>query len=439
MKNQIKFNPLREFRPQAKFSAHDVVVIFGEVFERGYVNGIIDEAKKVGAQVIYSTVGRRDENQNLRPLSDEEISSKNQSPLINVPLEAGFDLEPALNGVRPVDQLKDYGLTGWEAAKLDWDLIEESRRKGIERFRQATTNFLKEIEKFTQPGKNLIFVHTMAGGFPRAKVVMPIANRIFKGSGTRYSSSEIFWESEIGRLCSKSFQEVTAETFSHLIELSEHLRSKIESEGGRVRYAAYGYHGNEVLVGDHYEWYSYSPYLQGFAKCRLEEISAQAFEKGVQCTVFNVPEILTNSSSIFLGVEVVLYPLLRALKKEGANSPHVQQIIKSCQSRLREGITLDDIDKKTQEYLTNRTVRSWPKFEGWPQHNGPEQMELMRQYSTSLIEMHKNQKELITAELSEVVFRACGKVIFHELWAPRAPVLWIGHDLVAKIAKTSHA
>lgn len=428
------FTPIRELPPTGGFKSNDTLIVFGEVFERGYINGLIDEAKAAGVQVIYSTVGRRDENMNLRSLTSEELAAKDQTPLINIPLEAGFDLEPDLKGVRPVDQLKDYGLTGWENARLDWSSIEESRRRGLERFRSSTREFLAEIEKSIQPGKNLIFAHTMAGGFPRAKVVMPIANRVFKGVGTRFCSSQMFWESEIGRLCDMNFREVTGETFHHLIELSSSLRQKTEKMGGQVRYVAYGYHGNEILIGDDYEWYSYSPYLQGFAKLRLEEISAQAYERGIQATVFNVPEILTNSSSIFLGVEVVLYPLLRALKKEGAHSPRARDIRARCQQKLKEGFSLNDIDMKTQEYLLNKTVRSWPKLDGWPQHNGPEQMELMRNSSSALIEMHKNQKELMTAELSEVVFRACGKIIFNEVWRPRAPVVWIGHDAVAKVA-----
>lgn len=427
-----KFQPIREWPKKHIFGEGDTLVIFGEVFERGYVNGIIDEAKAAGMQIIYSTVGRRDENLNLRALNSEELSEKSQSPLINIPLEAGFDLEPDKNGLRPVDQLKSYGLTGWEDARLDWGSIEDSYLRGTERFRGATQSYLDELSKKVNPGKNLIFVHTMAGGFPRAKVVMPIANRVFKGIGPRYLSSQLFWKSEIGRLCEKNFNSVTAETLHHLIDLSTSLRENIKAAGGQTFYVAYGYHGNETLIGDKYEWYSYSPYLQGFAKCKLEGVSTAAREKGIQSTVFNVPEILTNSSSIFLGVEVVLYPLLRALKKEGQNSLVVKKINETCLKKLKSGTSIDDIDKITQDYLTNPIVKSWPKYEGWPQHNGSEQMELMRSASTRLIEMHQDQKNLITADLSEVVFRACGKIMFHNLGQNKNSVLWIGHDAVAK-------
>jgi len=433
---KTKRNCIRDLPAPSHFTKGDTLVVFGEVFERGYVNGIIDEAKNVGMKIIYSTVGRRDEAQQLRPLTADELKEKDQSPLINIPLEAGFDMEPDSSGIRPVDQLKDYGLTGWETARLNWTSIEESRQKGAERFRTHVKKFLSEVEKQIDPQKNLIFVHTMAGGFPRAKVVMPIANRIFKGIGPRYCSSQTFWESEIGRLCDMSFREVTGETFFHLIELSAPLRQKIEKSGGKVRYAAYGYHGNDVLVGDRYEWYSYSPYLQGFAKLRLEAISDTAFEKNVSCTVFNVPEILTNSSSIFLGIEVVLYPLMQALQKEAPQKtpPLIKDLLANCHSRLKEGFTLEDINRVTHEYLTNPEVRSWPSLEGWPQHNGPRQMELMRNSSSAIIDMHKDAKDLMTKDLSEIVFRSCGKIMLREMENPRYGVAWIGHDAVAKAA-----
>jgi hypothetical protein len=427
------FTSIRTLPDLQPYKKGDTLVVFGEVFERGYVNGLIDEAKSIGMNVIYSTVGRRDEAQQLRALTPEEITAKNQSPLVNIPLEAGFDLEPAENGVSPIDQLKDYGLTGWETAQLDWTSIAQSRNRGRERFRNSVKAYLLELKKHLDPSKKLLIAHTMAGGFPRAKVVMPIANRVFKGIGPRYCSSQMFWESQIGQLCEQSFQDVTAETFHHLIELSAGLRESFKASGGHVCYLGYGYHGNEVLVGDKYEWYSYSPYLQGFAKVRLEDIAQEARSQGLQAAVFNVPEILTNSSSIFLGVEVVLYPLIRALRKEAPNSDRTKAILESCATKLKPEFSVEDIDRITQAYLTNPKVRDWPRFEGWPQHNGPEQMELMRNASTALIEMHSNQKELMTAELSETVFRACGRIMLRESFAPRAGALWIGHDAVARV------
>ncbi|RME17736.1 MAG: hypothetical protein D6797_01940 [Bdellovibrio sp.] len=417
--------PIRNLPPLPDFNEKDVLVIFGEVFEKGYVNGLIEAARKRGMKVIYATVGRREKDGQLRPLTEEELQAKNQDPLINVPLEAGFDLEKAeTQPLSPVDQLKDLKMSQWKEARLDWDLVEESRVKGVKRFREAVKDYLVKLKPLLAGARRVVIAHTMAGGFPRAKIVMPVANRVFKGTGPRYQSSKEFWDSELGRLCDKSFMEVTAETFEHLIELTQDYLSL------PISYVAYGYHGTEVLIEDKYEWQSYSPYLQGFAKLRLENIAENYWKKGVSATVFNAPEILTNSSSIFLGLEVVLYPLMDAFRKEGRDV--VKPLLKEYESYLKEPFSLKDITQKTQSYLTNELIRNWPSLKGWPQHNGPEQMHLMRTSSQELIDMHKDPKRLITLPLSEWVFKACGEIMLSKAWEPTDPVLWMGHDIVAK-------
>lgn len=448
-----KFAPIKEAQSQLNLKEGDTVVIFGEVFSRGYVNGVIDEAKSAGAQVIYSTVGRRDSEGQLRPLNGEELSEKD-SPLINVPLEAGFDLENPVekptekptekftvkftekpDNATPsvIEQLKPYGLRDWNEAKLDWDAIEKCRQEGEKRFRTSTLEYLSQLKPYLDLSKKVIFVHTMAGGFPRAKVVMPIANRIFKGSGARFQSSKEFWDSEIGKLCALSFQEVTAETYRHLIELTRVLREDAQKQGGEISYMAYGYHGNEVLIKDQYTWYSYSPYLQGWAKLRLEEISYEAYNSGLNSTVFNVPEILTNSSSIFLGIEVVLYPLLKSLIKEGGDHPKVKELLNICESKLSDGASFENISKLTEGYLSDPKVLTYPKFETWPQHNDPEQMEKMVKASSDIIALHKDSKALMTSDLSEIIFKSTGKIMLREMTnKSRGPALWIGHDMVSK-------
>ena len=69
-----KLNPLREIPEQNIFKKGDVFVLFGELFGRGYVNGLIDEARNAGMTIVGITVGRRDENNRLRPLTAEELS-----------------------------------------------------------------------------------------------------------------------------------------------------------------------------------------------------------------------------------------------------------------------------------------------------------------------------------------------------------------------------
>jgi hypothetical protein len=51
-----------------------VFVLFGELFGRGYANGLVNEARKAGMTIVGITVGRRDEANALRPLNDDELA-----------------------------------------------------------------------------------------------------------------------------------------------------------------------------------------------------------------------------------------------------------------------------------------------------------------------------------------------------------------------------
>src|SRR6266702_398449 len=310
------YNPMRELPAPAGYQKGDVLVLCGELFGRGYANGIVEEARAKGMTVIGATVGRRDADGTLRGLTGEEIAAAEEllgGRIVNVPLEAGFDMEPAADGRTPLDQLKGVKADEWDRVSLDWDGIEQSRSCGVKRFAAALAAFAAELEQLIPAGANVLFAHTMAGGIPRARIFMPLLNRVFKGVGERYLSSQTFWDSELGRLCRISFDEVTADTFGYLIDATKGVRERIAGRGGEVRYVAYGYHGCEVLVDGAYSWQSYTPYLQGWAKIRLEEVAAKAWQAGVKATVFNCPEILTNSSALFLVVFLSLQPLLGSL------------------------------------------------------------------------------------------------------------------------------
>lgn len=429
------YTPLRQVPANNGFKKGDVLVLFGELFARGYANGIVDEAERAGVTVVRSTVGRRDENGKLRALTAEESTNIPQ-PFINVPLEAGFDLEPANDGTTPVSQLGGVKLSEWENAKLDFNKLEESRQNGVKRFRNSVTEYLKQLDRIIPKGANVIFAHTMAGGVPRAKILMPTMNWVFKGTGDRHLSSEKFWNSDLGRFTSMSFDEVSAETFRHLVELSQGVRERVQNEGGTVRYLAYGYHGTEVLIRGEYRWQSYAPYLQGWAKRKLEDHAREAWNKGIKATVYNCPEILTNSSSIFVGVEVPLYPFLTALKREASHQPNTQEVLSKCQALLKPGVTFEQIQELTDKALTSEPIMRHCVFEKWPQHNSKDQMETLIAASNNLIELHQDPKNLITFVLSEEIFRATGHVMYNDAWKLQAPVLWLGHDVLAKALAT---
>lgn len=426
------FKALRDVPETAGYKSGDVMVVFGELFSRGYANGLVDEAERIGMTVIRSTVGRRESDGSLRPLTGDELATW-PKPYINVSLEAGFDMEPAADGTTPVDQLKSVKMNEWDQVRLDWEKIDDSRRRGVERFRTNLVEYVRQLEQLIPKGANVLFVHTMAGGVPRAKILMPTMNKVFKGTGDRYVESEKFWKSDIGRLSAANFSEVTANTLTHLLDVSAPLRARIERDGGQARYVAYGYHGTEVLIRGEYRWQTYTPYVQGWAKMELEKIACDAWARGIKAQVFNCPEILTNSSSIFLGVEVSLYPLLGALQREGKNSGRAQNVVRQARELLKSEYSIDAVLQFTDEYVTSDLIQRYNKFDQWPQHNGKEQMEKMLDASAHLIGMHKDEKSLITYLLSEEVFKATGSVMFRESWKPTAPVLWLGHDVLAKV------
>ena len=58
---------------------------------RGYVNGLLEQAKACKMRIIGLTVGRRDADKNLRALSEEELKEVEQNLGGAIPLEAGFD------------------------------------------------------------------------------------------------------------------------------------------------------------------------------------------------------------------------------------------------------------------------------------------------------------------------------------------------------------
>jgi hypothetical protein len=371
----------------------------------------------------------------LRPLTADELAESETllgGKIINVPLEAGFDMEAAAGQPPVTEQLKKARPDDWNTISFAEGFIEQARNAGRARFRAALSQVVQELAELIPVGANVLFAHTMAGGIPRVRVFMPLLNRVFKGTGDKYLSSGDFWNSQLGHLCDVSFNEVTADTFRYLLEGTADLRDRVSAAGGRTCYTAYGYHGTEVLVNGQYLWQSYTPYVQGLAKMRLEDIAVEASGKGIAATVFNCPEIQTNSSALFLGVEISLYPLLTAIRGEVGDAASAG-LFARCQGMLKEGETIENLLERTNAYLSSPILSAIVEYETWPQHNTLEQAELMLAASAELMAMHADQKQLVCAELSRVVFLATGRLMVHASWSPAAPALWLNHGIIARL------
>ncbi len=426
--------PLTSRTPNTLYGKGDVFVLFGELFGRGYVTGLLDAAKAAGMEVIGITVGRREDDGSLRALTAEEHAEAEANlggRIINVPLMAGFDMDAPEGSANPTDMLKEMTLDNWQDYKLDWSAVDACREVGTQRFKGALDTVLAELQSMIPAGRNVFVAHTMAGGIPRAKAFMAIANRIYKGRGARHMSSQALLDSDLGKLILQNFDEVTANSFGHLIDQSADLRAHVQQNGGEIRYSAYGYHGTRILIDGEYRWQTYTSYTQGYAKMRLEGLAQQAWDQGVKATVFNCPEIRTNSSDVFAGIELSLVPLLEALRKEGGGA-WTESIWQECQDLLKDGVTLESIVDTVGAYQQSDAMQPFYNFAEWPLANSADQVEMTVGTSQDIVALHKDRKALVSDVLSHHVVNATGQLIFGTASQPQGPVLWLDHDLVAQ-------
>jgi hypothetical protein len=432
--------PLREIPQTNIFRKGDVFVLFGELFGRGYANGLVNEARKAGMTIVGITVGRRDENHVLRPLTGEELAIAEENlggKIINVPLMAGFDLDAPAGEPTPTDLLANMTLKSWQDDKLDWAHIEKCRAVGVKRFKDSVAQVMGQLDAMVADGSNVFFAHTMAGGIPKVKVFLAIANRIYKGRGERFLSTRALLDSDLGKLILMNFDEVTANTFQYLIEGSAAIRARLEKNGGQVRYTAYGYHGTEILIDDKYQWQTYTSYTQGPAKMRLERIAEAAWQDGIKATVYNCPEIRTNSSDIFVGVELSLFPLLYALKKEQGGAWAEAQW-QACRALFQDEKALDQLLQKITDYNANGVMQEFRNFAAWPMDNTAALADLMIGTSDEITQMHIDRKTLVTDILSALVLEGTGPLMFYETSKPAGPVLWLNHDVIAQQLNQMH-
>ena len=433
--------PLSKLATQQLFGKGDVFVLFGELFGRGYANGLVNEVRAAGMTIIGMTVGRREADNTLRPLNAEELGEAEANlggRIINVPLMAGFDLDRPDDGPTVTDLTGEMSLKTWATDKLDWDRVTRCRQVGTQRFKSSVQEALRQLDALIPAGANVLFAHTMAGGLVKSKVFFAVANRVYKGRGERFVSSRALLDSDLGKLNLLNFEDVTANTFGTLLEESKAIAARVAKEGGQVRYSAYGYHGTGILIDDQYQWQTYTNYTHGYAKAKLEEHARNAWARGVKATVFNCPEIRTNSSDIFVGVELSLFPLLQAYRREGCGAWGEAQW-DDCRARLTDPAALEGILATLNTYNTSETMKYFRDFDAWPMDNTQALAELMIATADEITEQHKSRRELITDLLSAQVIEATGPLIFNELADPEGPVLWLNHDVIARKQAQLHS
>jgi len=173
------------------------------------------------------------------------------------------------------------------------------------------------------------------------------------------------------------------------------------------------------------------------AQRRLERIAEEAWKQGIKATVYNCPEIRTNSSDIFVGVELSLFPLLKALKKEQGGAWAESQW-QACRDVLQEEQTLESLLQKIDAYNASDVMKRFRDFAAWPMANSAELAEVMIGTSEEITKMHKSRDALVTDILSSLVLEGTGPLMFHESSNPAGPVLWLNHDIIAKQLNLMH-
>ena len=436
----MQFLPLREipFKNQV-FKKGDVFVLFGELFDCGYVNGLLEEAKKYGMRIFGITTGKRNQDQVLQALSSEELAQKEKKlggEIINIPLEAGFGFEK-INTISPIDVLDDIDLNKWKDVCLDKQYILACKEAGEKKFEKKIKQVMDILYKKIPANCNILFAHTMAGGVLYSSFMILLwdrifhGNRIFSENEAKHQSSLEFWQSDIGHLCSENFNAVTADTFHYLIQYSHKIRSRNEVTGYKVFYSAYGYHGSEIFINCKLQWQTFIPYLQGHAKKKLEFYAKEAAASKIKTTVFNCPEICSKSSKGFKGGEIPLFLLLKAFQQIYPSHWSNEQFA-ICQNKLKSNVSLKKILEEIDSFFQTPNINNLYIFENWPIENNPEFSKSILDLSDRIASYHKSRKDKIGDYLTQHILKATGHLIFDYLSISSYPVIWIGHDIITK-------
>ena len=105
---------------------------------------------------------------------------------------------------------------------------------------------------------------------------------------------------------------------------------------------------------------------------------------------------------------------------------------------LDDGIPLQSILDTIENYNANSAIAKFRNFEAWPMDNTADLADVMVGTSEEITDLHKDRKALISDYLSSLVLEGTGPLMFHEASAPRGPVLWLNHDIIARQLKQLH-
>lgn len=430
-----------ELAARSRLENQGFLLLVGELFQKGYAHGLVHQAKNAGWTIIESTVGRRTPEGHLRPLTQEEICQR-EHPLINVPLEAGFEWESDSNGQTWHETLKSLSLASWKQWSVDPLSLREWIHKGQARLSENLRQYWHQVAHLIKPkpGQIVWIFHLMAGGVPKNRVMLALLNRMLRSSGEKFLSSQEFFDTPLGQTLLANFHQVTADSFNLLIQEGQEIWQNWQKNGIKVVFGALGYHGTRVWDGHKFRWQQYAPYIQGWAKLALESYAQEWNQKGAVAVVYNVPEVLTQSSAVFQGIELPLFSYIRGFKEYASKVP-------DSLDKLESQALLEPIEEswlRICELLDEYWNSPWLKFlwdpETWPAHNQEAQMSLLLKIAQSIQEYLKPEhQESWILTVSQHLISQVGHLIFTTLNYPellsQRPVLALGHDILIDAAQ----
>ena len=158
------------------FRKGDVFVLFGELFGRGYASGLVGEARKAGMEIVGITVGRRDENNALRPLNAEELAAADRPALYDAEVSNAVETRTLRVGFRRIE------IVGYEPVEF------RAIQRGHAVIRKRTEAVLRGLSCL--PDLCLHVRHPRAQSFAHSILAEP---RLIEHDQERRASASLGW------------------------------------------------------------------------------------------------------------------------------------------------------------------------------------------------------------------------------------------------------
>ena len=326
----------------------------------------------------------------------------------------------------PTEQLGRLTLKTWTEDKLDWAQIEQCRAVGVKRFTDSLAQVMARLDGLILPGECAVRPPP-AGGIPKAKVFLAIANRVYKGRGERFMSSQTLLDSDLGKLILMNFDEVSANTFGHLIEGQRGGSAHgSRARAGRCATPPTATTGTEILIGVPPPGRP-TPVTQGFARMRLGA-SRRPVDEGREGDGLQLPNSPTPRH--LCRGQLPLVPLLQALHREGGGAWAQAQWRSQLQpaGRWHQHGRPDGQGRRIPRQRSDAPV---PQFRRMAVSNAPAQAELTIHFRRGAEDATRTPRP-DHRPAQRAGDRGHRTADARRVGGAGRPVLWLNHDIIAR-------